>query len=177
MTLNPATAAIIGMSLGAVASFSGAWLTQHATNKRERENRVWTRCMEVYEEAMIVVHQIGDLRTELSATGELPVDARAAMAGTHALAARLEIYATKPVLDAHWKHFKAMHAWKSALEAWDAQEGTNPRASRADPLWRKFTDRVKESEEADRQFLSTLRTEVHGERERRNAPWKWRPFR
>ncbi|MEV0114225.1 hypothetical protein AB0H77_13385 [Streptomyces sp. NPDC050844] len=177
MTLNPATAAIIGMSLGAVASFSGAWLTQHATNRRERENRVWTRCMAVYEEAMIVVHRLGDLRAELSVEGKWPDGTRAAVADAHVLAARLEIYAGSTVLDAHWATFQAMRAWIEAWQDWDSQEGTNPRVSRTDPRWREFTELVEKSEEADRQFLRILRKEVHGERKERGVVWKWRPFR
>ena len=177
VTLNPATAAIVGMTLGAVASFSGAWLTQHATNKRERENRVWSRCMAVYEEAMIAIHRVGDLRTELSETGEWPADTRAAVADAHVLAARLEIYAAVEVLDAHWNTFQAMNAWIDAWRDWAKQDETNPRVSRADPRWRKFIELVKESEESDRQFLGILRKEVHGERKQRRSLWTWPPFR
>ncbi|MEU5957160.1 hypothetical protein [Streptomyces sp. NPDC047525] len=177
MGLNPAEAAITGMTLGAIASFSGAWLTQHATDRRERENRVWSRCMDVYEEAMVAVHRVGDLRAQLSSTGEWPDDTGAAVSDVHVLAARLEIYATDRVREAHWTAFQAMRAWINAWHDWDNQEGTNPRVSQTDPLWAEFTKLVEESEDSDHQLLGILRDEVHGKRKPRRSWWKWRPFR
>ncbi|MGB8945045.1 MAG: hypothetical protein WCD21_33160 [Streptomyces sp.] len=162
MGLNPAEAAITGTTLGAIASFSGAWLTQHATDRRERENRVWARCMDVYEEAMIAVHRVGDLRSQLSDTGDWPDGTGAAVSDVHVLAARLEIYATAPVLEAHWNALQATRAWIKAWHDWDNQEGTNPRVSRTDPLWQKFTEHVKESEDSDQLLLGILREEVRG---------------
>ncbi|MGW6272690.1 hypothetical protein [Streptomyces sp. NPDC055060] len=172
MTLNPATAAIIGTTLGAIASISGALLTQHATNKRERENRVWSRCMTVYEEAMITVHRLADLRAELSRTGTWPqgVGTGAAVTDSHALAARLEIYATTEVLDAHWATFTAMRGWIDAWEEWDSQEGDNPRVSESDALWREFTRRTEESKKADRDFWIILRAEVRGRKKETRLP-------
>ncbi|MFG2648440.1 hypothetical protein [Streptomyces sp. NPDC048436] len=162
MTLNPATAAIIGTTLGAVATISGALLTQYWTNKRERESRVWSRCMTVYEEAMIAVHRLGDLRSELRRTGNWPEGTGAAVTDSHVLAARLEIYATTEVLGAHWATFTAMRSWIDAWEEWDNQEGDNARVSESDELWRKFILCVEASEESDRVFWITLRKEVRG---------------
>lgn len=161
VTLNPATAAIIGTTLGAIASISGVLLTQIATSRRERENRVWSRCMTVYEDAMITVHRLAVLRSGLSETDTWPGGTGAAETDSHALAARLEIYATTEVLEAHWATFTTMRAWMHAWEEWDSQEG-DPRVSESDELWREFIRCVKASEESDRQFWITLRKEVRG---------------
>ncbi|TGB00773.1 hypothetical protein [Streptomyces sp. MZ04] len=164
MTLSPATAAIIGMSLGAVASFSGAWFTQRATDRRERESRVWSRRMDVYEEAMVIVRRLGGLRVELGRTGDWPDGTGAALTDAEVLAARLEIYASVPVLKAHLATFRAMRAWIAAWEEWDNQEGGYARMAESDELWREFIRRVAESEKSDHEFLSILRKEVHGRR-------------
>ncbi|MGW7073197.1 hypothetical protein ACWGII_37390 [Streptomyces sp. NPDC054855] len=170
MTLNPAIAAIVGTTLGAIASISGVLLTQVATNKRERENRVWSRCMTVYEDAMITVHRLAELRSELSRTGTWPGGTSSAQTDSHALAARLEIYATTEVLEAHWATFTTMQAWMHAWEEWDNQEGDNPRVSEADELWREFIRCVEASEESDRQFWITLRKEVRGRKGETRQP-------
>ncbi|MEV2250678.1 hypothetical protein AB0I94_08890 [Streptomyces sp. NPDC050147] len=170
MTLNPATAAIIGTTLGAIASISGALLTQHATNRRERENRVWSRRMAVYEDAMITVHRLAELRSELSRTGTWPDGTGAAVTDSHALAARLEIYATTEVLDAHLDTFTAMRAWMHAWEEWDNQEEGHPRVSQSDGLWREFIRCVDASVESDRQFWIILRKEVRGSKGETRLP-------
>jgi hypothetical protein len=162
VTFHPATAAIIGTTLGALATIAGASLTQFLTNRRERESRVWSRCMTVYEDAMITVRRLGELRSELSTTGNWPDGTGAAVTDSHVLAARLEIYATTEVLDAHWATFTAMQAWIAAWEEWDSQEGDNARVSETDELWREFMRSVDASKESDRQFWITLRREVRG---------------
>ncbi|MGV9878291.1 hypothetical protein [Streptomyces sp. NPDC003006] len=170
MGLTPAEAALCGTALGATATFSSAWYIQRATTRRERENRIWDRRMEVYDEVMIVVRRMADLRETVLRTGAFP-ERRAGEAAVVddvvPLLARLEIYATDPLLDACKDMFDAGHEWNWAWGAWRTQRGNNPRRGEDDDLWVEFELTVDKSRESDGIVLDLLRAEVHTEKRRK----------
>lgn len=167
MGLTPAEAALTGTAFGALATFSSAWLIQRATTRRERENRVWDRRMAVYDEVMIVVRRMADLREAVRRTGTFPERRSGETAPTDdmsPLLARLEIYGSDELLAACKHAFAARRRWKLAWGKWHTQRENNPRISDNDTFWVEFKKAVKKSRKADRRLLSLLRAEVHPER-------------
>lgn len=167
MGLTPAVAALGGTALGALATFSSAWLIQRATTRRERENRVWDRRMAVYDEVMIVVRRLADLRETVLRTGAFP-ERRAGETGPaddmSPLLARLEIYGSDALLAACKRAFTAWRRWNRAWAQWHTQRENNPRISDNDEFWVAFRETVRKSRKADRRVLALLRAEVHPER-------------
>ncbi|QEV18271.1 hypothetical protein [Streptomyces alboniger] len=179
MALTPAEAALCGTALGALATFSSAWFIQRATSRRERDNRVWDRRMQVYDEVMIVVRRMAELRETVLRTGVFPErrDGEAAVVDDVVpLLARLEIYATDPLLDACKGTFEAGHEWNWAWGAWRTQRGNNPRRGEDDELWVEFELAADKAREADGLVLDLLRAEVHREQrpKRRKLPERLR---
>ncbi|WP_055569548.1 hypothetical protein [Streptomyces atriruber] len=167
MGLSPAEAALTGTAFGALATFSSAWLIQRATTRRERENRVWDRRMAVYDEVMIVVRRMADLRETVRRTGAFPErrpDDTGPADAMSPLLARLEIYGSDALLTACKRAFAARRRWNLAWGTWHTQRDNNPRISDNDEFWVEFKKTVKKSRKADRRVLSLLRAEVHAER-------------
>ncbi|CAM5411523.1 putative protein OS=Streptomyces alboniger OX=132473 GN=CP975_12865 PE=4 SV=1 [Streptomyces alboniger] len=170
-------AALSGTALGALATFSSAWFIQRATTRRERENRIWERRAQVYDEVMILLRRMAVLREAVLRTGRFP-KRRTGEPGpvddVVPLLARLEIYASDPLLDACEDMFAARKAWQWAWGAWRTQRDHHPRRSDDDDLWVEFEARARESSEADDVVLRLLRAEMHAER--RSGRWR-RPVR
>ncbi|MEV0734581.1 hypothetical protein AB0I51_01150 [Streptomyces sp. NPDC050549] len=169
MRITPAEAAIIGTSLGATATLSAAWTTQRATSRRERERRIRDHRVATYEDLMSTVHTYAQLRAHTRQTFDLPQLEGVRNEALHspaAPAARIELYSSERPREACEKSFDGMQRW---LEAWEDRHDQGPDVrlpSRADGLWRKFTDRVEESEAADSELLDLLLADIHGERKR-----------
>ncbi|WP_409237462.1 hypothetical protein [Streptomyces sp. PA5.6] len=169
MGLTAVEAALTGTTLGALATFSSAWLIQRATTRREHDSRVWEVRRAVYDEAVVVVHRAGHLRDEVLRTGAFPERPVGGADPEHdmiALVARMSIYGTDALVAACEGSREAMLGWTSAWGAWRTQPETNPRRSATDPLWVEFTRRVAASGAADARVLRELRREVRLERPR-----------
>ncbi|MGK3938147.1 hypothetical protein ABK046_06905 [Streptomyces caeruleatus] len=167
MRITPAEAAIIGTSLGATATLSAAWITQRATSRRERERRLWDRRVATYDDLMSTVHTYAQLRAHTRRTFDLPElegVRNEAMHSAAALAARIELYSSAPLREACERSFDGMQRWLEAWEEWHEQGPSVRLPSQADGLWKKFTKRVEEAEEADSELLELLLADVHGER-------------
>ncbi|MFE9605371.1 hypothetical protein [Streptomyces hokutonensis] len=168
MRITPAEAALIGTSIGATATFCAAWLTQRVTTKRDHERRIWDRRVDTYAELMRTVHTFARMRAEAQLTAELPQsEERKAEAHNAAvtLVARIELYSSEPLRLACERSFEGIDKWQEAWEDWHNQGADIRLASRADKLWRKFAERVKGSQEADRDLLDLLLEDVHGRQE------------
>jgi len=166
--ITPAEAALIGTSIGATATFCAAWLTQRVTTKRDHERRIWDRRVDTYAELMRTVHTFARMRAEAQLTAELPQsEERKAEAHNAAvtLVARIELYSSEPLRLACERSFEGIDKWQEAWEDWHNQGADIRLASRADKLWRKFAERVKGSQEADRDLLDLLLEDVHGRQE------------
>lgn len=174
MGLTPAEAALTGTAFGALATFSSAWLIQRATTRREHENRVWDRRMAVYDEVMIAVRRMADLRETVRRTGafpERPPGAPVPADDMSPLLARLEIYGSDALLTACKRAFAARRRWKLAWGSWCTQQDNNPRISDNDAYWVEFKRAVKKSRKADHRLLDLLRSEIHPERISMRRKW------
>ena len=169
MRITPAEAAIIGTSLGATATLSAAWITQRATSRRERERRIWDRRVATYDDLMSTVHTYAQLRAHTRQTFDLPQLEGVRNDALHSaatLAARIELYSSEKLREACEESFDGMRRWLEAWEEWHDQGEDIRLPSKADGLWKKFTDRVEESEAADSELLDLLVADIHGERKR-----------
>ncbi|MFJ8779710.1 hypothetical protein [Streptomyces sp. NPDC102476] len=169
MRITPAEAAIIGTSLGATATLSAAWITQRATSTRERERRLWDRRVATYDDLMSTVHTYAQLRAHTRRSFDLPELEGVRSEALHsaaALAARIELYSSERLREACETSFDGMQRWLEAWEEWHEQGAAVRLPSQADGLWKKFTKRVEEAEEADSELLALLLADIHGERRR-----------
>ena len=167
MRITPAEAAIIGTSLGATATLSAAWITQRAISRRERERRLWDRRVATYDDLMSTVHTYAQLRAHTRRTFDLPQLEGVRSEALHsaaALAARIELYSSERLREACERSFDGMQRWLEAWEEWHNQGEDIRLPSQADGLWKRFTKRVVEAEEADSELLRLLLADVHGER-------------
>jgi gas vesicle protein len=167
---SPAEAAITGTLVGATATFSAAWLTQRATTKRDRERRIWDRRVDTYADLMTTVHVLAQDRAWTEQYGERPEDqssSAVARQSAGALAARVELYSSEELRKACERSFDCADEWMDAWQRWhDRGEGTRLKSTR-DRQWRRFTECVRASQEADSRLLSLLLADVHEERLRR----------
>ncbi|MFE0175679.1 hypothetical protein ACFWZ2_25490 [Streptomyces sp. NPDC059002] len=171
MGLTAVEAALTGTALGSLATFSSAWYIQRATSRREHEHRVWARRRDVYDEAVIVMHRIGQLRDHVEEFGKLPERAAGApdpLGDMTALVARMDIYGSDDLLEACECASEAFNGWNLAWGFWRTRREVNPRMSASDPRWVRFLESVAASRAAEKRVIELLRAEVHVER-----PPKW----
>lgn len=165
MQLTPVEATLIGTTAGALASFSSTLLIQRATLARERENRIWERRATVYEDALTSVNRGERFRAGVLETGELPeVPAqRGREVEADLVLARLRIYGSRRVVNAHLRTIAAMTQWISSFAAWKEQaaHGRTPvRDPAEDPLWAAVLREAERAQSADLAFVEIIQTEI-----------------
>jgi hypothetical protein len=173
MHVSTVAATLIGTTVGALASFSSTLLIQRATLARERENRIWERRAMVYEDALTSVNRGERFRAGVLETGELPeVPARQGReVEADLVLARLKIYGSRPVVNAHARTIAAMTEWITGFAAWKEQAahgGTPVRDPLQDALWAAVLQAAERAQGADRDLVDVVqaeiqtKTQVHG---------------
>ncbi|EPD66990.1 hypothetical protein HMPREF1211_01246 [Streptomyces sp. HGB0020] len=182
MHLTPVEATLIGATVGALASFGGTWFIQRATLARERENRIWERRATVYEEALTSVNRGERFRAGVLATGDLPrvPEQRGREVEADLVLARLRIYGSPRVVDAHVRTVAAMTRWITHFAAWKEQaaHGTTPVRAQTDPLWAAVLQEAERASGVEQQFVSIVQAEIQAEEAvrplRSRVPWRRR---
>ncbi|MEU6257302.1 hypothetical protein [Streptomyces sp. NPDC047043] len=172
MHLTPVEATLIGTTAGALASFSSTLLIQRATLARERESRIWERRATVYEDALTSVNRGERFRAGVLETGELPeVPAqRGREVEADLVLARLRIYGSRRVVNAHLRTVAAMTEWITSFAAWKEQAayGRTPlRDAAEDPLWAAVLRQAKRAQDTDLEFAAIVQAEIQAGRSTR----------
>lgn len=165
MHLTTVEATLVGATVGALASFSSTLLVQRATLARERENRIWERRATVYEDALTSVNRGERFRAGVLETGGLPeVPAQRGLeVEADLVLARLRIYGSRRVVNAHLRTITAMTEWITSFAAWKEQAamGRTPvRVPADDPLWAIVLREAERSQRADLEFVEIIQTEI-----------------
>ncbi|TQJ85283.1 hypothetical protein FBY22_4043 [Streptomyces sp. SLBN-31] len=165
MQLTTVEATLIGTAVGALASFSSTLLIQRATLARDRENRIWERRATVYEDALTSVHRGERFRAGVLETGELPeVPAqRGREVEADLVLARLKIYGSRRVVNAHASTVAAMTEWITSVAVWKEQaaQGRTPlRDPAGDPLWAAVLREAARAQKSDLEFVAIVQVEI-----------------
>ncbi len=162
-----AVAALIGAVVGASASITAALLTQRATDRRDRERRMWDRRVDTYDDMMATIHRFARMRAHAERTGRLP-ESRGrrdeARGSAQLLTARIEIYSSEKLRGACEKAFAEIQNWMRAWEAWHERDVGLRLQSDKDAKWQVFLQCVRDSKEADRALLDLVHIDVHGKK-------------
>ncbi len=174
MRLTPVETAVIGTAVGAAASFSSAWFVQRATLARERESRVWERRAAVYEEALTSVKRGERFRADVLETGALPEipEQRRSEVQADLVLARLEIYGSPRLVEAHRRTAAEMRQWVRDFASWKEQatQGRTPVRSPADPLWAAVTLQADRARVVDLEFTGLVQADIQAQRPGRRSP-------
>ncbi|WP_405866763.1 MULTISPECIES: hypothetical protein [unclassified Streptomyces] len=182
MRLTPVEATLIGTTVGALASFSSTWFIQRATLARERESRIWERRAAVYEDALTSVNRGERFRAGVLETGDLPEvpGQRGREVEADLVLARLRIYGSRRVVDAHLGTIAAMTEWITSFATWreQAAHGRTPvRDPATDPLWGTVLREAERARSVDLEFVRIVQEEIQAdeaERPRRPRALWWR---
>lgn len=163
MNLTPAIAALMGAGITGSLTLLAGLSTQWLTRSREREQRVWERRAGVYEDLLVVHREFADDRRKVRRTGVMGEAQSADLSeGMARIEAKLEIYGSRKLIDAHKRHFEATKDWFVAFVKWDPQAGSSkPPAPGADPEWDRVLEKMGVAEEAEKGLMAEIRRDTH----------------
>ncbi|MGW6704742.1 hypothetical protein ACWGDE_07605 [Streptomyces sp. NPDC054956] len=175
MMITPPIATLLGMTLGALATIGGQWVTQKATRSRERDHKVWERRADALEETHRVTLARQRDRQELSSTGKRSAVRDTAVQEDQArlLSTKLALYASPELLAANDASVKTYGEWVRAVWHWaiadigdtlptapPTPEQAAEQAAAKAAAWEKLEQAKSVADEADKVLVKQLRADA-----------------